>query len=374
MRLRHLVLGVVTTMTASLAAVAAPAHASSSLSWKVVPPAVTSTQVYSWFSAVTAPAATDIWAVGRIGSGTTAPLVAHSTGSSWKVVTAPDFGASGGELNAVRAISSTDIWAVGDASGAEFPTPQAAHYDGHHWKVVPMAPNPPGAQPGGVLYGLAAVSSTNVWAVGGRPSPSDSDTLIEHWDGSHWNYVPSPTSVLGRGLSGISAASATDIWAVGSGGIDRPLAMHWNGSVWSEVALPLPAGADRDGRDYSLRAVKVISSHDVWAGGESGLIEHYDGHLWKVVPNPALSDTTQSWQLTSLTFRSSTDVWAVGGPGTLHWDGKVWHRHDLPSSLGPVLLMGVSSRGDGGTTAVGLYNFNKPAPQTTQPVMVHNLG
>jgi len=46
------------------------------------------------------------------------------------------------------------------------------------------------------LYGISALSASNVWAVGEVNSLSRTNphyrTLIEHWNGKKWSPVPSP--------------------------------------------------------------------------------------------------------------------------------------------------------------------------------------
>src|SRR5437899_1157986 len=94
------------------------------------------------------------------------------------------------------------------------------------WKVVP-SPN----------AGLA-LSLSDIWAVGGSSSSIDSyegPALIEHWNGTRWSMVLSPTNpglVLNE-LSGVTALSASDIRAVGSSDSGRSgaqtLIEHWNG-------------------------------------------------------------------------------------------------------------------------------------------------
>src|SRR5690242_16534021 len=44
------------------------------------------------------------------------------------------------------------------------------------------------------LYGIAAVSANDVWAVGNTQNNGvgNPQTLIEHWDGTSWSVVPSP--------------------------------------------------------------------------------------------------------------------------------------------------------------------------------------
>src|SRR5204862_547524 len=85
------------------------------------------------------------------------------------------------------------------------------------------------------LSGVAAVSANDIWAVGG--------SLIEHWDGSNWSVVPSPSPSAGySNLYGVAAVSANDVWAVGSSGYDpfQTLTEHWNGRSWSVVPSPNP--------------------------------------------------------------------------------------------------------------------------------------
>jgi S-layer homology domain len=75
---------------------------------------------------------------------------------------------------------------------------------------------------------------------------------------------------------GVTALSPSDIWAVGANG--QTLTEHWNGSSWSVVSSPSP------GSSYNyLNGVTAISSSDVWAVGyqRSGftnatLVERYN--------------------------------------------------------------------------------------------------
>src|SRR5947209_20510087 len=79
-----------------------------------------------------------------------------------------------------------------------------------------------------------------------------------------WAIVSSPNQgTLGNHLYGVAAVSANDIWAVGDYNADpfkddsRTLAQHWNGSSWSIVSSPNPvSGTD----DYDqLLAVAAVS-------------------------------------------------------------------------------------------------------------------
>jgi hypothetical protein len=71
-----------------------------------------------------------------------------------------------------------------------------------------------------VLYGLAAASSNDVWAVG-YYEHGDADythTLVEHFDGSMWTVVPTPyiDKANASFVSVTLIPNTTELWAVGT--------------------------------------------------------------------------------------------------------------------------------------------------------------
>jgi hypothetical protein len=132
------------------------------------------------------------WAVG-LGSG--GALLEHWNGSAWSTVTIPDPDFTPGADESISASSATDVWVVGTTvnttTGAT--SAEALHFNGTAWTVVPMA------QPGTntpTIGAVTAVSATSAWAVGegiGATSAVGGSTLIEHWNGTSWSIVPSPT-------------------------------------------------------------------------------------------------------------------------------------------------------------------------------------
>jgi hypothetical protein len=73
------------------------------------------------------------------------------------------------------------------------------------WSVV--------ASPGiGTLDAVTSISAIDVWAVG---VSSTNTTLAEHWNGTAWSVVPSPTVANGT-FSGVAAAATNNVWAVGT--------------------------------------------------------------------------------------------------------------------------------------------------------------
>jgi hypothetical protein len=208
---------------------------------------------------------TSAWAVGAATSGS---LILRWNGTRWRRVHSPP----GGGLTAVTAVSRTDAWAVGctgsgcAVNGAPGQRTMILHWNGTAWKRVP-SPNPAGPSDNNFLFGVAATSSTNAWAVGYYTQGGDQHALILHWNGTAWRRVRG--SVSGRfdsGLSGIAAISSRNAWAVGdqasiNGG--QTLVAHWNGTAWKQVPTP------NTGIDSLLLGVAAPSSTDVWAVGST---------------------------------------------------------------------------------------------------------
>jgi hypothetical protein len=133
------------------------------------------------------------------------------------------------------------------------------HFDGTSWSrtVLPLA-----LYGGPALFGVVALSPSNVWAVGMvRPSAAfEWLPLVKHWDGTSWSTVgsPDPNRNIGYNLAGIAAISASDIWAAGTVGIE-----NWNGTSWSLVSA-VPSGVSQpDG-------VAALSDGTVVVVSESG--------------------------------------------------------------------------------------------------------
>jgi hypothetical protein len=263
-----------------------------------------------------------------------------SAPTRWSIVPSPN-NEGANWLVAVDALAGNDAWAVGYYIGSDgvYET-LSQHWDGSAWRLVETLNVGDGT--GDWLYGVAAVSASEAWAVGSTAGPWDtytSFTLIEHWTGSAWSVVPSPNPskdpIYGANqLYAVRAFASNDVWAVGwqwtSIG-SAPLVVRWDGRRWRESPTP-------DDEDRGLQAVDGTSSSDIWAVGHSLSIEdghqalamHYDGRSWAVVPTPTLADDVY---LNDVSVVSPTDVWAVGytipdnldiQPIFFHWDGSAW--------------------------------------------------
>lgn len=270
---------------------------------------------YPTLSAVSADAANDAWAVGA-SDGLT--LIDHWNGTTWSNIASPSPGSGGNSLDGVTAISANNVWAVGYQFGSSgtFQT-LIEQWNGTQWSVV-SSPNP--GSYGNDLNGVTAISATDIWAVGYQSNSSTTtQTLIEHWDGTQWSIVSSPN--LGTTVSilyGATAVSANNAWAVGTGNnAQSTLIEHWNGTQWSIVSSP-SVQPESGGGGIQLSGIAAASGKDLWTvgmsslgGREDSIIEHWNGTRWSLVSNP--NPGTSFNELGTIAIApGSSKIWAVG--------------------------------------------------------------
>jgi hypothetical protein len=307
------------------------------------------------FSAVAAGSPWDAWAVGHTGGRDYgSPLIEHWNGSKWSVVRSPAF--TDGTLNDVVVISRSDAWVVGEiGSYPSPPRPVIEHWDGHRWARVAVRGI---AAP---LFGVTAVSTRDVWAVGGGESP-----VTLHWDGTRWTRIPNPGGAV---LYDVAASSAHDVWAVG--GYAGLFSMHWNGRRWT--SFPGPSVGDQLSW---LTSVAAVSAKNVWGVGEAqnGLslrepvVYHWNGRKWQTTGHPSVSGG-----LTGIVARSAREIWTVswddpligGHGGTIsRWNGKSWHADAL---LLDTSLMDIALDRRTGLWAVGSAGNPIDEDESTRP-------
>jgi hypothetical protein len=205
----------------------------------------------AYLSSISADSPTDIWAAGHILQDDMQQLfglIEHYDGTTWTFTEIPftPF------LNAIAAISPDDVWVAGySGETGEDSKTFLSHWNGTEWTQVPSPNVGSGAN---AINGLVAVATNNVWAVGYSTAKPDQDptfNLIEHWNGTEWSVVTSPnvgptTGYQSNRLFGITAVSATDLWAFGSSfapngsGQQLSLAMQGNGTTWTIMPTPSP--------------------------------------------------------------------------------------------------------------------------------------
>jgi hypothetical protein len=207
------------------------------------------------------------------------------------------------------------------------------------------------------LFGVAASSSSDAFAVGGF-NPGESPTAVltrpyaEHWNGSGWTATTVPLASVYPGqaaqLNGVAEVAAGDGWAVGtvsdpSSLASKTLAYHWNGTAWQRGSTPNPAGPSQGNE---LAAVAARAASDVWAAGgdggypEASLVLHWNGSTWAQVRVPSIG------ALDAVTVTSAS-VWVASGNRVERFNGSAWTS--LPALPGGVSIAGLAH------TAVGLW-------------------
>lgn len=285
--------------------------------WSIVP---SPNPGYSFIYGIAAIATNDVWAVGAVydsAHGVFANLTEHWDGSSWSSIAVPDLGYVNNFLYGVAATSTSDVWAVGTyAKSSSVRGTVIAHWNkaGGSWV---LAAGPFKGSGDNALVAIAAITPKNAWAVGAYTA-SHFQTLTEHWTGKKWKIVASPdVNANGNPLNAIAAVGANDVWALGdfyTGTVFNTLAEHWNGTAWSIVPSP-NAGSN----STALFGATAVSTSDVWAVGDSQngayaqtYTMDWNGSAWATVPGPNVSPY-DSFLNSAARVPGTNDVWAVGG-------------------------------------------------------------
>jgi len=323
-------------------------------SWNIVnsPNAGVPYDVSEVLSDVTCVSGLDCWAVGYeispFAGGPIFPLIERWNGTSWAVVNSPRAATQKNLLLGVTCASASDCWAVGYSyyAGNDISNTLIERWDGTSWTVV-QSPN--GIIPNNRFRSVACASTSECWAVGMAFATPDlnlfkgQQTLIERWDGNSWqlvtspNPVPNPATAADCMLMDVACTSDTNCWAVGFAN-SQTLIERWDGSSWRIVASANTSSTQQN----NALSVACASASDCWAVGYApdptgthwaGLIQHWDGSTWTIVPSPRTS-TTENNFLWGVACASASECWAVGRvtntvtdtEQTLieRWDGTSW--------------------------------------------------
>ena len=310
------------------------------------------------------------------------------SGSGWTVVPSPTIGNFDNNLAAVSAGSANNVWAVGSyyaPSNTNVLAAMAEHFDGTSWTEFPLPNVGPNENS---LLGVTATPSGTAWAVGYYVNAEfRQKTLIEHFDGSSWSVMSSPSPAARQNiLYGVSGLSDNNVWAVGAdqdaNGLWRTLAEHWDGTTWSVV----PAIDEGSGGNQFF-AVTAASPTSVYATGQQAgtgfpsqaLTEHWNGTGWSVLSTPSdNSETLTPYGVTgndpSLSIvgdRESstvpyTTLVASGAPN------KLTLQSTPNSGTGEQDLFAAATAADGSTYAAGW--FQDPSSLNHGTLVLHGVN
>ena len=310
----------------------------------------------------------------------TAPGAAAAPGPGWSVVPTPSpAGATESALFGVACSSAGACTAVGYFQASNRSAPLAERWDGTAFSVQPV-PRPAGAV-SSILHGVSCPAATACTAVGASRIFTGGGEfrfvpLAERWDGTAWSIQPLPGPGVAA-LYGVSCPAVSDCTAVGAGGAEQ-----WNGSAWSPEPVPSPPGAvpgtvfPRAVSCPAPSACIAVGSFSVSTSSSSGLrplAERWDGSAWSVLPVPTPAG---GGALDGVSCSAATACTAVGGhrfsPQGLsvltlaeRWNGMVWSIQPTPTPLGAgdAGLSGVSCPAATACTAAGAFG-NPPGSNT----------
>lgn len=192
--------------------------------------------------------------------------------------------------------SANDVYAVGDdvtgLSGV------LVHFDGDSWtEQVGFFSKPP--------KGVYGIDSDNVFVIGGPVTTNATNGgFLDYYDGSSW------TTLIANAPSRFKAVWADNntVFAVG----DQGYAVS--------IDLVTEDQTDHDTQaTEDLRAVWGSSKNDVFAVGNAGVIQHYDGTAWTTMDSGMSDD-----EFFGVWGTGPDNVYAVTryGSAILHYDGN----------------------------------------------------
>lgn len=348
-------------------------------SWAVVPSHNVGPTRPNFLNSITC--RSDCWAVGHsytAHDGSVAQtLVQRWDGDSWTIVASPNAGTQHNFVHDIACTSSSNCWAVGSYLSDGIFRTLVVQWDGTSWQ---LAPSPNAVSGSNRLHAVSCVSASDCWAVGYAQTGDGYRTMIQRWDGTSWSIVFSPntTSTIDNLLLGVTCVSSSDCWATGydyTGSAYETLIQHWDGSSWEIVPSPNTSSIEPN----FLRDVECTSSSDCWAIGhhvvvdtQQSLILRWDGTSWALAEAPNTSGAEHNF-LEDVTCASPALCWTVGryfsggAEKTLiaRWDGSSWAVVASPNGSGSLdnILYGASCSAATGCWAVGF--FHGPSEQRT---------
>lgn len=304
-------------------------------------------------------------AVGTVPSGGgNAPLAEFWNGASWQIQTAiTPPGAIDSELDSVSCTSAKACTAAGEKTASSARTvPLAERWNGVKWRIQ-STPSPAKA----LSVGFTSVSCTaakRCVAVGDSSKGSQDSALAELWNGAKWTTQKTPDLPSGNDsqLNSVSCTSASACMAGGTG-----MAERWNGKKWTLQKIANPHG----GTPTTLFGISCVRAGVCYGVGsffadgvETRTAQFWNGSTWsnEAVPITTSQDSSELSRVSCTTAQDCTAVGSyhdpVDGTRALAEDFELRWQDQSPLPLNGVTatsLDGVSCSGARACVAVGSF-------------------
>jgi hypothetical protein len=197
------------------------------------------------------------------------------------------------------------------------------------WQLAQTVHTPAGSPASDLvaMTSVSAPSADDVWAAGALESTegdAPNHPVLEHWNGHVWTRIAMPSSFTSVYDYRVAAVSSTDVWVFNSSFKsqgrfeEKPMWAHWNGRSWTTGSLAIPALTASGLIDVAAAA--AAGPDDIWVGGvarsyyfsaqssDNPFLDFFNGRTWRVYPFPGTAG-----EITGISALSPADVWAVGG-------------------------------------------------------------
>jgi hypothetical protein len=288
-----------------------------------------------------------------------------ASGPRWSALRTPSPpGPPNGLLTGVACISPTNCFAIGRDNTQ--PTVITETLDAMHgWRT----PRSRAGDTGKFRRWNGAACATPVQCLARKPAVANGhvtitisgpDTLLEHWNGSTWAFVPGPPAPNNGviNLLALSCPAANSCFAVGSLQtvqgekiVAKTVIEQWNGSTWSIASNPSPANA----LAAELNSISCVSPTSCVAVGdylggnfnspgsiaEHALVQQWDGASWTSVAAPIPAGSKQEF-LAGVSCADASNCLAAGAsltatatkPLALRRSGATWSVLNAPIPAG----------------------------------------
>lgn len=189
------------------------------------------------------------------------------------------------------------------------------------------------------LSSIAAVGDGTAWALGSQ-SGDGTSALLMHYDGSQWSEVAMPSEVDGVAFGPSGNTPDGDVWMIGTRSYTvyqvEVFCVRARDGVIDRVDSFPNGGAPVHISATAADDVWSVSG-GIWSTDMGGYVQHFDGTGWTTMQLPAPFIYRNDPQ--AIYAAGPDDVWiaGLGGDGRAryegyvqHWDGSTWERIPTP--------------------------------------------